>query len=481
MADFQAQFDEQLPSNTTVLRLRGLPFSATEDEVRAFFGSQHPLDPAPGSVVIVTQGFHRGEGYVRFLTAEACAAAHRALNRAHLGGRYIELYASTEGALDLQRSAQDHLLSEKRYYVRLRGLPFQAGEGNVREFMSPLGAGAVLSVHMCIGPDTRFNGNAFVELSSEDNVRKALENLQRRSMGSRYIELFESTALERDAALNAERRRRRHQSMASSNHMAGAVPNNGHPSAKQQGGDGRPGEFSGHSGGTGNFEVSQPSFLPAPPRPSYPVIRMRGLPYTANESTIADFLAGVNIPAQGVHMVYNANERPTGEAFVEVCSEADVQAALALNHHTLGKRYIEVFRSSQGEMLRLQMGEAVIPEGSFYPHHQAPSPSHMPQQHHHQHQNYSHNYNPTFNPSPTSHPTVSTLAYANAATLSAMAAHQQSMQGYNPFGMATNLPQMPPRSGGGYSPNAGPKQPSPTHNDGLVMSSERPPLIGHGW
>jgi heterogeneous nuclear ribonucleoprotein F/H len=375
----QSQQDEALPAATIVLRLRGLPFTATEADVHEFFAG-HPIDDSPGSVVVVTQGYHRGEGYVRFASAEVCAAAHFDMNRKNIGGRYIELYASTEGALELQRSSQEQMSQEKRFFIRLRGLPWSAAESDIRDFLSPVGANNVLSVHMTYGPDGRFTGNVFTELATEEAAALARDQLHRASMGTRYIEVFESSLLERDAALTAERRRRR-QDRANGQALrfqpASAFSGQQHHQHYHQ-----------HHHQQTSLEMQYPPPLPhytqqqqqpqppsvfgiapshthPPPRQPYPVIRIRGLPFTANESTVAEFLSGVNIPPHSVHMVFNVDERPTGEAFVEVCTEADVNAALALNRRTIGRRYIELFRSSQGEMHRLQMGEAPVPEGYF--------------------------------------------------------------------------------------------------------------------
>ena len=53
-----------------------------------------------------------------------------------------------------------------------------------------------------------------------------------------------------------------------------------------------------------------------------------------------------------MHHVYNASKsnfregRPSGEAFIEVEAQDDVQKALDKDRCTMGKRYIEVFSSS---------------------------------------------------------------------------------------------------------------------------------------
>ncbi len=46
--------------------------------------------------------------------------------------------------------------------------------------------------------------------------------------------------------------------------------------------------------------------------------------------------------------------RPTGEAFVEVPSEAAQQAALTLHRARMGPRYIEIFVASKPDMQQVQ-------------------------------------------------------------------------------------------------------------------------------
>ena len=61
-----------------------------------------------------------------------------------------------------------------------------------------------------------------------------------------------------------------------------------------------------------------------------------------------------------MHHVYNASKsnfregRPSGEAFIEVEAQDDVQKALDKDRCTMGKRYIEVFSSSVRLSLHLQ-------------------------------------------------------------------------------------------------------------------------------
>lgn len=125
-------------------------------------------------------------------------------------------------------------------------------------------------------------------------------------------------------------------------------------------------------------------------------VRLRGLPYEAVVEHILDFMGehSKNIVFQGVHMVYNAQVRisrvrhatirsflllvcispflalfrqgqPSGEAFIQMDSEASAYACASQRHHRymiFGKkqRYIEVFQCS-GDDMSLVLTGAVTP------------------------------------------------------------------------------------------------------------------------
>jgi heterogeneous nuclear ribonucleoprotein F/H len=113
------------------------------------------------------------------------------------------------------------------------------------------------------------------------------------------------------------------------------------------------------------------------------VIKLRGLPWSCTAEQIVKFLNGINIvnksdphlknePSGGsipggaaitttttsndaatkpaVYLTTNAEGRPSGEAFVEVCSENDLNEALKLNNNLMGQRYIEIFRSDPQQL-----------------------------------------------------------------------------------------------------------------------------------
>ena len=77
------------------------------------------------------------------------------------------------------------------------------------------------------------------------------------------------------------------------------------------------------------------------------IVKARGLPWSATSDEVMEFFSEVNIVRgdEGVHFGKNREGRPSGEAFIEVESEEDVQKALEKHKCNMGKRYIEVFES----------------------------------------------------------------------------------------------------------------------------------------
>ena len=87
---------------------------------------------------------------------------------------------------------------------------------------------------------------------------------------------------------------------------------------------------------------------------SVAVVKLRGLPWTAKPKDILEFLKDVNVRngMDGVHFKMNREGKASGEAFVEVESEEDRDACLALNREYMGSRFIEVYESSYPTMER---------------------------------------------------------------------------------------------------------------------------------
>lgn len=92
------------------------------------------------------------------------------------------------------------------------------------------------------------------------------------------------------------------------------------------------------------------------------ILRLRGLPFSAGPTDVLGFL-GPECPvtggADGLLFVRHPDGRPTGDAFALFACEELAQAALRRHKGMLGKRYIELFRSTAAEV------QQVSTQGSY--------------------------------------------------------------------------------------------------------------------
>ncbi|XP_069509636.1 epithelial splicing regulatory protein 2 isoform X3 [Ambystoma mexicanum] len=183
--------------------------------------------------------------------------------------------------------------------IRARGLPWQSSDQDIARFFKGLNI-AKGGVALCLNAQGRRNGEALVRFVNPEQRNLALER-HKHHMGSRYIEVYKATGE----------------------------------------------EFLKIAGGTSN-EVAQ--FLS---KENQVIIRMRGLPFTATPEDVLGFL-GTECPVtggkEGLLFVKYPDGRPTGDAFVLFSCEDYAQQALKKHKEILGKRYIELFRSTAAEV-----------------------------------------------------------------------------------------------------------------------------------
>ena len=81
-------------------------------------------------------------------------------------------------------------------------------------------------------------------------------------------------------------------------------------------------------------------------------MRLRGLPYSATARDVLNLLHDCKVTdnEKGIRFSFAPDGRPSGEAFVELASEEDVSKALGHNNEHMGKRYVEIFRATKGQL-----------------------------------------------------------------------------------------------------------------------------------
>ncbi|XP_061674912.1 epithelial splicing regulatory protein 1 isoform X1 [Syngnathoides biaculeatus] len=189
--------------------------------------------------------------------------------------------------------------------IRARGLPWQSSDQDIARFFSGLNI-AKGGAALCLNAQGRRNGEALVRFVSEEHRDLALQR-HKHHMGNRYIEVYKASGE----------------------------------------------DFLKIAGGTSN-EVA--IFLS---REDQIIVRMRGLPFTAtHEQVLAFFSPGdglkdtcpVSGGRDGILFVRYPDGRPTGDAFVLFACDEHAQCALRKHKEILGRRYIELFKSTAAEV-----------------------------------------------------------------------------------------------------------------------------------
>ncbi|XP_078163686.1 RNA-binding (RRM/RBD/RNP motifs) family protein isoform X2 [Carex rostrata] len=208
-----------------VVRLRGLPFDCSENDVVDFFQGLDLID-----ILFVHKGGRfSGEAFCMLAyPVQVDFAVQR--NRHNIGRRYIEVFrckredyyaavaqevsSGKVGGSSPRRTAPpprpkpsaDGSKDEHVVYtgiLRMRGLPFSAGKEEIVDFFKDFEL-TEQRVHLVVNSDGRPSGEAFVEFNSSEDSKAAMKN-DRMTLGSRYIELFPSHMKEMDEAMIRER------------------------------------------------------------------------------------------------------------------------------------------------------------------------------------------------------------------------------------------------------------------------------------
>jgi len=90
------------------------------------------------------------------------------------------------------------------------------------------------------------------------------------------------------------------------------------------------------------------------------VVRTRGLPWQASDHDVARFFKGLNITKGGVALVLNNLGRRNGEALVRFTNPQQRRLALLRHKHHMANRYIEVYRATTEDFLKIAAGTSGV-------------------------------------------------------------------------------------------------------------------------
>ncbi|KAF0989026.1 hypothetical protein HZS_5907, partial [Henneguya salminicola] len=329
--------DERI--NCYYLRLRGLPWSATKQDIHDFLKNVKICEGDNSLLFTLTEeGKRSGDALVMVPTQEDYDKA-LTYNRNYIGKRYIEVLPSDshDYALNLEKVK----LGEDDYVVRLRGLPYATTETDIREFFKELQI-TEQGVIIILDKEGRCSGDAYVEFLSAEHAQEALKK-HREKITNRFIEIFRSSRMEMSYVKN-----KRPTPLMSINLKR--TRGKGSPMSRYRTDD-NPVYYS-----PSRRDRNRDPYGHGPIIEKY--IHMRGLPFECIEEEVEDFFAPV--PLVSIGFCYNQDGRFNGECDVYFETDSDSLRAMNKDKKKLGKRYVELF-------LRTRRIHNVKRQADYYP------------------------------------------------------------------------------------------------------------------
>ncbi|KPP80188.1 RNA-binding protein 12-like [Scleropages formosus] len=314
-------------SDELYVHLQGLPFTATEMDVREFFQGL-----GVDSVRFLRDGLGRSSGraLAKFFTPQDGFEALKR-NAGMMGQRYVEVTPATErqwtastaagsvaggqgsskhgsdtepdqhrrtGSSSESPSSRDRARSRsphnQEYCVYLKGLPYEAENKQIFEFFKNLDI-VEDSIYIAYGPNGRATGEGFVEFRNEVDYKAAL-GCHMQYMGSRFIQVHPITKKGMFEKIDVIRKR-----------MQGS-----------QQGDSKGGSEGGGKGRT--------------------CAHISNIPYNVSKKDVRLFLEGIQIFEESLKVLVDGNGNGLGQAVVQFRSEEEALKAERLHRQKLNGR-----------------------------------------------------------------------------------------------------------------------------------------------
>lgn len=354
-----------------VLRLRGLPYVATTEDIQDFFKA-YPLDLHNIHMAKNFEGRSSGEAFVVFQSEDVATRALLALNKAKMGSRYIEIFRSSKSELisgttscsshhhSRSRSEHENTPAHSCCCVRVDGLPYSVSGEDIAIFFTDSSI-APHGINFVCGDRDRPTGEAYVVFSSAEDTERALQKHQH-SMLNRYVEVSRASMEELSWVL----KNKRVYTQSVDTHMTGASassprenPHSGSSSDSYH----KPFQAYPLERAPEYITSQAPCYSPPSsnhlptssytPRMSdleqyeqpvrYPTVRIRGLPLSATTRDVEYLLQGYEFLPETICIEQLPDGRLSGNCFVCFFSvDEAARAAHERNNVLLGRRYIEV-------------------------------------------------------------------------------------------------------------------------------------------
>merc|ERR1712109_291750 len=166
-------FNDNCKQDENCIKMSGLPFRASEKEIRDFF---LPAAKCVSVKVILNRdGRPSGDAIASFDSQEEVEEAMKK-DREHLGSRYI----------NLSRLQEESSSNGDCFSVKMSGLPFRTREPEIKDWFSS--KADCLRVKILKNRENRPSGEAIAEFASKEDAQEAMK-LNKEYLGERFVVL----------------------------------------------------------------------------------------------------------------------------------------------------------------------------------------------------------------------------------------------------------------------------------------------------
>lgn len=287
-----------LPLDGSVVKMKGLPFKATPEDVTKFFQG---FTLKSDSIYLKRHpdGRPNGEAFIVFESPEEARRAtqkDRETFGDKFGDRYVRVYPTLESDVsDMQAAVAQQSITQHQgngnphihmdSVIKMKSLPFDATQLDIIQFfdgfkLKPNG------VQLVVRSDNKPTGEAFVDFENFEEAARAIREKDHKvfseKFGDRYVRLIQVSRKEMQATL-----------------------------ALRFGGEG--------------------------------ILKVKGIPFKATASDVRKFFSGFKIKADGVSFIMHADGRPTGMAFIEFETPQEAVRAMEKDRAKFGPEYGDRF------------------------------------------------------------------------------------------------------------------------------------------
>jgi len=294
----QVQVEETYSLKNCYIKLSGLPWKATEDEIVEFLAGCEIV----GNIVIIKNeaGRPSGDAVVKLVSQVDLAIAMKR-NRENLHDRFIIVEETDSEAFDIHNNKVRKLETEENTFIHLRGLIWSVTEEDIKKFLHDSKIKKVVIKKNSSGRPT---GDAFVELESEVDVQKAKSH-NKEYLGERFViveEIYESQFIKETKEAKETRKK-----------------------------DPAPSKMKDEDYSNTHLKLSN-------------------LPLETSELEIQTFLADVTL--KQVTVLPNSSGSPNGQAIIELETKDDYVRSLICHNSSMRSKIIRVDKVGKSEVLK---------------------------------------------------------------------------------------------------------------------------------